>query len=83
MDSNEAIEEIENEEVMGNPIIEVLSLVSTWFIRIGMVIAIILFLYFVIHGEIFHSLLYVAFLIVAYFFGYFFMLLLDKFVSIE
>ena len=53
------------------------SLLSTWFIRIMLVIAVILFAYFLFKGKVLTALLYVLGLILAYFFGYFFVYLLD------
>ncbi len=54
-----------------------LAFISTWFIRIILVIAAILFLYFIFVGNIVTALLYALGLILAYFFGYFFVYLLD------
>ncbi|MBR1718687.1 MAG: hypothetical protein IJ715_05405 [Bacilli bacterium] len=54
-----------------------LASVSTWVIRIILVIAAILFLYFIFMGNIVTALLYALGLILAYFFGYFFVYLLD------
>ena len=54
-----------------------LASVSTWVIRIILVIAAILLLYFIFMGNIVTALLYALGLILAYFFGYFFVYLLD------
>lgn len=73
------VEEIEEE----NSVITVLSVISTWFIRIGMIIAVILFIYFIITGKILDAVLFILGLAVAYFFGYFFMFCLDKFIMVN
>ena len=62
-------------------VVAVFASISTWFIRIGMVVAGILLLYFIFSGKIGSAVLYILGLIVAFFFGYFFMFLLDKFTS--
>ena len=62
-------------------VVAVFASISTWFIRIGMVVAGILLLYFIFTGKIGSAVLYILGLIVAFFFGYFFMFLLDKFTS--
>lgn len=62
-------------------VVAVFASISTWFIRIGMVVAVILLLYFIFTGKIGSAVLYILGLIVAFFFGYFFMFLLDKFTS--
>ncbi len=73
----------ENEELDDSAVtvISVLSLVSQWFIRFGIFVAIVLVVYFLLCGKFLTLLLYVLGLIAAYFFGYFFMFLLDKFVG--
>ena len=58
-----------------------LAFISKWFIRIGIVIAIIVFIYYIMVGKVSSALLFVLGLIVAYFFGYGFMFLLDKLVD--
>ncbi|MBQ6323859.1 MAG: hypothetical protein IJI22_03400 [Bacilli bacterium] len=57
--------------------IDILAFISTWFIRIGMVIAIILFIYFIITLKIGKALLFLIGLAVAFGFGYLFMCCLD------
>ena len=62
-----------------NNFISILSIVSTWFIRIGIAIAIILIAFFVVKGQISNLLLYIVCLIASFFFGYFFMFILVKY----
>lgn len=57
----------------------VLSFIATWFIRIGMVIAVILFAVFLFSGKVMTALFYIIGLIVAFFFGYAIMFLIDYF----
>ena len=71
-------EDEELEEVEETSWIPVLSVISKWFIRIGIVIGIILLIYFIVVGKVFSAFIFVIGLIVAYFFGYFFMFCLDK-----
>ncbi len=72
-------EEIDKEYEEEDTIVSLLSVASIWFIRFGLVVGVILFLYFILTGKIFTAILYVIGLIIAYFFGYFFMFFLDKF----
>ena len=72
-------EEIDKEYEEEDTIVSLLSVASIWFIRFGLVVGVILFLYFIFTGKIFTAILYVIGLIIAYFFGYFFMFFLDKF----
>ena len=76
-DELEDIDEYEEENV----VINLLSIISKWFIRVGMVIAIILFIYYLFTGKIANAFLFVLGLVAAFFFGYLFMFLLDKLVS--
>ena len=76
-------EEEREEEEREFSIIPILAFISKWFIRIGMVIAVILGLYFLIKLQIFNLLLFIAALIVSYFFGYFFMFCLDKLTTLN
>ena len=62
-----------------NNFISILSIVSTWFIRIGIAIAIILIAFFVVKGQISNLLLYIVGLMASFFFGYFFMFILVKY----
>ena len=63
-------------------LIYILTIISKWFIRIGMVIAVILLLYFIFTLKFFNALLFIIGLLIAYIFGYFFMFCLDKLLSI-
>lgn len=60
-------------------LVSVLSFISNWFIRIGMVIAVILFAVFLFSGKIMMALFYIFGLIVAFLFGYAIMFLIDFF----
>ncbi len=64
-------------------LIPILSTISKWFIRIGMVIAIILLLYFIVKKDFMSAFLFVIGMIAAYFFGYLFMLCLDKLTTLN
>jgi len=77
---NETVEEVEEDD---SSLIPILSLISTWFIRIGIGIGIILLIYYIVVGKLFSAILFILGLVVAYFFGYFFMFCLDKFMSAE
>ena len=77
-------EEYEYEEDDENTsILPLLGILSKWFIRIGIVIGIIVLLYFIVKGNFMSAFLFLIGLIVAYFFGYFFMFCLDKFVAMN
>ena len=78
---DEEYEQTADKEEMSQEIISILSTLSTWFIRIGMGIGIILLLYFFITAKIMNAFLFIIGLVVAFFFGYVFMFLLDKFIS--
>lgn len=62
-----------------SPLISFLSVFSKWFRIIGVVIAIILSAYFITQGKFKSLFLYILGLVVAFFFGYFFMYFLNKF----
>ena len=79
LDENEIDEEYDKEE----GVIPVLSFLSVWFIRFGLVVGVILFIYFIITGSIYNAFLYLLGLVIAYFFGYSIMFCLDKFISVE
>ena len=79
--NKEEYEQTADTEEMSQEIISILSTLSTWFIRIGMGIGIILLLYYFISGKIMSAFLFIIGLVVAFFFGYAFMFLLDKFIS--
>lgn len=67
----------DNNEVIN--IISILAIISNWFMRIGVVIAIILTIIFFVTGKVGTAFLYIGGLIIAFFFGYVFMYFLDKF----
>ena len=71
-------EEYEEEKENKTNLIPILDLISTWFIRIGLVLATITLIYYVATGKFLSFLLYILGLVCAYFFGYFFMLILDR-----
>lgn len=56
-----------------------LSFFSTWFRRIGIAIAVVLIAVFISQGKMKTLLLYILGLVASFFFGYFFMFLLNKF----
>ncbi len=64
-------------------IIDILAIISKWFIRIGMVFAVIVGIYYLVKLQIVNLLLFIIGLIVSYFFGYFFMFCLDKITSLN
>lgn len=74
-------EEFEDEDVSDSVFINTLATISKWFIRIGIVIAIIVFIYYIVTGKATSGLLFLVGLIIAYFFGYGFMFALDHIVS--
>ena len=78
LDENEIDDEYDKEGV-----IPVLSVLSVWFIRFGLLVGVVLFLYFIITGNIYNAFLYLLGLVIAYFFGYILMFCLDKFISVE
>ena len=73
-------EEYEDDEVSFMPL---LSTISKWFIRIGVVIMVILLLYFIIKADFMSAFLFVIGMIGAYFFGYLFMFCLDKLTALN
>ena len=74
-------EEVDENESSEFNMISFLSVASVWFIRFGMVVAVILLVYFIVVGKIATAFLYILGLVVAYFFGYGFMFCLDKFIE--
>jgi hypothetical protein len=80
IDDEEYEEEYDDEDVS---IIPLLSTISKWFIRIGIVVAVILLLFFIVKTDFMSAFLFVIGMIVAYFFGYLFMFCLDKFVTMN
>ena len=76
-DDYEEIEE-EEERNIDNGTILLLDFIATWFIRIGLVLAFIALVYYIVTGQVFSAFMYIIGLVIAYFFGYFFMFCLDK-----
>ena len=62
-------------------LIDIFLFIATWFGRIGIILAIVLVLYFLFNKKITTLLFYIIGISVAYFFGYVFMYLLEKFSS--
>ena len=79
----EEYEEIEQEDNKKADVISTLSTVSNWFIKFGIVVAVILLVYYLFTGNIIDALLYIIGLVISFFFGYFFMYLLDKCIGEE
>lgn len=77
------IDDEEYEEEKESKLIPILGSVAKWFIRIGIVCGIIVLLYYLIKLQITNLLLFIVGLIIAYFFGYFFMFCLTKISSRE
>ena len=77
--SDETEEYEEFDEEGKSDIISTISLVSTWFIRFGIVVTGILVLYFLFSAKFSTLLIYLISLVLAFFFGYVFMYLLEKF----
>lgn len=73
----------EYEEEKESSIIPILATISKWFIRIGMVLAVIVGIYYLCNLQIFNLFLFIIGLVVSYFFGYFFMFCLDKVKSLS
>ena len=71
----------EEEEKEESSIYTLLETIVKWFIRIGIVCAVIVGIYYLVKLQIVNLLLYIVGLIIAYFFGYFFMFCLDKLTS--
>ena len=74
----------ENYEDVGDAdtvVVSTLAVISKWFIYIGVAIAAILLLYFVFTLKFSKIFLFILGLVIAYFFGYFFMFCLDTFIS--
>ena len=80
-DYEDEYEQTADKEEISQEVISLLSVISTWFIRIGIVIGIILLIYYFISGKVMSAFLFIIGLVVAFFFGYAFMFLLDKFMS--
>ena len=73
--------EYEDDYEEENEVVPVLSFISNCFIYIGVIIAIILLIYFIVKGNILTAALYIIGLIIAFFFGYAFMYCLDHFID--
>ena len=73
--------EYEEEKEKDSSIIPLLGTIAKWFIRIGIVCAVIVGIYYLVKLQIVNLLLFIVGLIIAYFFGYFFMFCLDKLTS--
>ncbi len=69
------------DEDLGGDMISTFTLISTWFGRVGIIIAIVLILYFLFTAKFTTMILYVVGLVGAFFFGYLFMYLLERFTS--
>ncbi|MBP5679356.1 MAG: hypothetical protein J6X28_05995 [Bacilli bacterium] len=67
---------IENEGVM-----DILTFFWTWFRRIGIAIAVILMAYYITQGMMADLFFYILMLVVAFFFGFGFMALINQFTS--
>ena len=79
-DEEEVIEDEENAKNT-TAVVSTLAIVSKGFIYIGVIITIILFLYFIFSLKFSSAVLFILGLVIAYFFGYFFMFCLDIFIS--
>lgn len=77
------IDDEEEKEEKEFSLIDILATISKWFIRIGIVFAIIVAIYYLVKLQIVNLLLFIVGLIVSYFFGYFFMFCLDKLTSLN
>ena len=71
----------EDEADVTTTVVSTLASASKIFIYIGIGIAIILLIYFLVSLKFLNMFIYIIGLIVAYFFGYFFMFCLDTFIS--
>lgn len=71
-------EEYEDEEEKDFSIIPILGVIAKWFIRIGIVCAIISAIYYLVTLKIVNLLLFAIGLIISYFFGYFVMFCIYK-----
>lgn len=61
-------------------VVSIFAFISTWFIRIGLVLAVILLIAFLISGKFLTAVLYLCGLAVAFVLGYGFMYCLDHFI---
>ena len=79
-DYDDNYEEIEEKKFNLGSALSVIALISTWFIRIGFAMGICLLIAFFVKGKVVTAFLYVAGIVVAFFFGYGFMFCLDHFI---
>ena len=68
---------IEEEENNSFDWFNLLKISSNWFIRIGLIVGLILLLYFVYKVEFFQAFVFIVGMILSFYFGYFFVFLLD------
>ena len=68
----------EYEEEKDSSMINILGTIVKWFIRIGIVCAAIVFIYYLVKLQFTNLLLFIVGLVIAYFFGYFVMFCIDK-----
>ena len=80
-DYDDEFEEYYDDEDEDSTFIWTLAAISKWFIRIGIVIAVILFIYYIMAGKASSAFLFILGLVVAFFFGYGFMFILDRLVD--
>ena len=73
----------EEEEEKDSSIIPLLGNIAKWFIRIGIVCAVIVAIYYLVKLQIVNLLLFMVGLIISYFFGYFVMFCIDKVASLN
>lgn len=66
------------EEEKDSSIIPILGTIAKWFIRIGIVCAVIVAIYYLVKLQIVNLLLFMVGLMIFYFFGYFIMFCLDR-----
>lgn len=75
--------EEEEEEEKDSSIIPLLGTIAKWFIRIGIVCAVIVGIYYLVKLQIVNLLLFMVGLVISYFFGYFVMFCIDKVASLN
>ncbi len=80
---NDDYEELEEKRFNPGSFLSVIALLSTWFIRLGVAMGIVLLVTLFVMGRISTVFLFILGLIVAFFFGYGFMFCLDHFVMKE
>ena len=77
------IDDYEEEEKKDSSIIPLLGTIAKWFIRIGIVCAVIVAIYYLVKLQIVNLLLFMVGLVISYFFGYFVMFCIDKVASLN